>query len=81
MAAGNTVTGSLADSLDTIVASARSRREYDGVVPQLVDRVDLKQGDGLDWKATEQPDRRARTTRKRATSSNTMPEGAAIPDG
>lgn len=52
MAVGNTVTGSLADSLDTIVASGRSRREYDGVVPQLVDRVDLKDNTGEDWKET-----------------------------
>lgn len=52
MAAGNTLTGSIADSLDTIVASARSRREFDGVVPQLVDRVDLDPNSGLDWKET-----------------------------
>lgn len=50
MAVGNTTTGSLADSLDTIVASARSRREYDAVVPQLVDRVDLTEGTGTAWK-------------------------------
>ena len=52
MAVGNTLTGTLADSLDTIVASARSRREFDGVVPQLVDRVDLDANSGLDWKET-----------------------------
>src|SRR3990167_963604 len=52
MAVGNTLTGPLADSLDTIVASARSRREFDGVVPQLVDRVDLDANSGLDWKET-----------------------------
>jgi hypothetical protein len=50
MAVGNTTTGSLADSLDTVVASARSTREYAGVVPQLVDRQDLAQGTGTDWK-------------------------------
>lgn len=50
MATGNTISTSLADSLDTVVASARSTREYDGVVPQLVDRVDLGKGTGLDWK-------------------------------
>ena len=50
MPVGNTLTGSLSDSLDTIVASARSRREYDGVVPQLVDRVDLTPNTGLSWK-------------------------------
>ena len=52
MAVGDTTTGSLADSLDTIVASASSRREYDGVVPQLVDRVDLDKNTGLSWKET-----------------------------
>ena len=50
MATGNTTTGSLADSLDTIVAAARSTREYAAVVPQLVDRVDLTDNTGLDWK-------------------------------
>src|SRR3990167_4131651 len=52
MAVGNTTTGTLDASLDVVVASARSRREYDGVVPQLVDRVDLASGSGLDWKET-----------------------------
>jgi len=50
MAVGTTITGSLADSLDAIVASARSRREYDGVVPQLVERQTLDQNTGLSWK-------------------------------
>jgi hypothetical protein len=50
MAAGNTTTGSLADSLDTVVASARIVREYEGVMPQLVEKQTLKTGTGLDWK-------------------------------
>jgi hypothetical protein len=50
MATGKTITGSLADSLDTIVASARIVREFEGVMPQLVDKVTLAQGTGLDWK-------------------------------
>lgn len=50
MAVGNTLTTVLKDSLDVVVASARSRREYDGVVPQLVDRVDLPEGTGTGWK-------------------------------
>lgn len=50
MPIGNTTTGSLADSLDVIVASARATREYAAVVPQLVDRVDLSPSTGLDWK-------------------------------
>lgn len=50
MPSGNTTTGVLAASLDSIVASARSRREYEGVIPQLVDRVDLKQNSGISYK-------------------------------
>jgi hypothetical protein len=50
MATGNTTTGVLDASLDTIVASARSRREYEGVVPQLVDKVTLDANTGLSWK-------------------------------
>ena len=50
MAAGNTTTGALADSLDTIAAAARSRRQFDGVVPQLVDRVELDANTGTSWR-------------------------------
>jgi len=50
MATGRTITGSLADSLDTIVMSARNTREYKGVMQQLVDRVTLPKNQGLDWK-------------------------------
>ena len=50
MAAGNTTTGALADSLDTIAAAARSRRQFDGVMPQLVDRVELDANTGTSWK-------------------------------
>jgi|SRR3990167_3598021 len=50
MAVGTTTTGSLADSLDDIVASARSRREYDGVVTQLVDKKTLDPNTGTSWK-------------------------------
>ena len=50
MAAGNTTTGSLADSIDVIQASARSRRQYDGVMPQLVDRVELDANTGTTWR-------------------------------
>ena len=37
MAAGDTTTQSLADSLPTVIASARQIREQEGVVPNLVD--------------------------------------------
>jgi len=50
MAAGNSTTGSLADSLDTIQAAARSRRQFDGVMPQLVDRVELDANTGTSWR-------------------------------
>ena len=50
MAVGDTTTGQLADSLDTVVASARSTREFGGVVPQLVDTTTLDIGTGTSWK-------------------------------
>ena len=50
MASGNTTTGSFSDSLDIVAAAARSRREYDAVFPQLVDRVDLEAGSGTAWR-------------------------------
>ena len=49
MAVGNTTTGSLADSLPTMIASARIIREFEGVMPQLVDKVTLGAGTGLTW--------------------------------
>ena len=50
MAVGNTTTTSLADSIDTIQASARSRRQYDGVMSQLVERVELDANTGTTWR-------------------------------
>jgi hypothetical protein len=49
MAVGNTTTGSLADSLPTMIASARIVREQEGVMPQLVEKQTLPEGTGLDW--------------------------------
>jgi len=49
MASGNTTTGSLADSLPTVISSARIVREYEGVMPQLVDKQTLGEGIGLSW--------------------------------
>ena len=49
MAAGNTTTGSLADSLPTMIMSARQVREFEGVVPQLVDKQTLPEGQGNVW--------------------------------
>lgn len=49
MAAGQTTTASLADSLETVIDAARIVREYEGVMPRLVDRQRLAEGTGLDW--------------------------------
>jgi len=49
MAIGNTTTGALADSLPTLIASARQVREFEGVMAQLVDKVTLPEGTGLSW--------------------------------
>ncbi len=46
---GYTTTAALADSLPTYVMSARVIREYEGVMPQLVDKVTLGEGVGLSW--------------------------------
>ena len=39
----------LADSLPTVIQSARVVKPYAGVMPRLVDRRDLGTGEGLDW--------------------------------
>lgn len=49
MATGWTTTGSLGDSLDDIRSSARITREYEGVMPQLVEKQTLGEGIGLTW--------------------------------
>jgi len=49
MVTGNTTTGALADSLPTLIASARTTREFEGLMPQLVDKVTLAEGTGLSW--------------------------------
>jgi hypothetical protein len=46
---GWTTTGSLGDSLDDIRVSARNIREYEGKMPQLVDKQTLGEGIGLSW--------------------------------
>ena len=49
MAAGNTITDSLADSIPTMIASARIVREFAGVMPNLVDRQRLDENTGTTW--------------------------------
>jgi len=46
---GSTTTAALADSLDDVRSSARSVREYEGVMPQLVSKETLGEGIGLSW--------------------------------
>jgi hypothetical protein len=50
MAVGRTTTTSLSESQDTIAASARSRRQYDAVIPQLVDVIELDANTGTSWR-------------------------------
>lgn len=49
MATGITHVSNLADSLPTIIDSARIVREYEGVMVRLSDRVNLGDGRGLTW--------------------------------
>ena len=49
MATGETLSGTLADSLPSIIADARIIREYDGVWQRTTDKRTLKKGTGLNW--------------------------------
>lgn len=49
MASGDTTTGSLTDSLDSVRSAARIVREQEGGVQQLVRRETLGEGIGLSW--------------------------------
>ena len=49
MAVGETTTGSLADSLPTMIADARIVREFEGVWQRTTDAKRLKEGSGLTW--------------------------------
>lgn len=49
MPSGTTTTSAIADSLPSMRQSARTVREYEGVMPQLVDKKTLGEGIGLDW--------------------------------
>ena len=46
---GWTTTSALSDSLDDIRSSARTVREYEGVVSNLVTKETLGEGIGLSW--------------------------------
>ena len=47
--AANTTTGSLADSLETVIDGARLVREYEGVVMRTTDKQTLPENTGLSW--------------------------------
>ena len=49
MPIGETISGSLADSLPSMIADARIIREYDGVWQRTTDVRKLKEGTGLNW--------------------------------
>ena len=49
MPSGRTFTDALADSLPTVISAARIVNEYEGVMPQLVDRQTLGEGIGNNW--------------------------------
>ena len=49
MATGTTRAGNLADSLPTVIQSARLFEEYEFIVPKTVDRTDLPRGQGNTW--------------------------------
>lgn len=49
MASGNTTTGVLADSLPTVIDSARIVREFEGVMVRLSERHNLAEGQGTKW--------------------------------
>jgi len=49
MASGSTTTTALADSLPTLIMSAQIVREYEGVMPNLVEKQTLGEGVGLYW--------------------------------
>jgi hypothetical protein len=53
MAVGNTTTGSLADSLQLIIDSARLVREFEGVFMRTTETHTLEENTGLSWEEIE----------------------------
>jgi hypothetical protein len=68
MASGDTLTTSLADSIPTMIAAARIVREYEGVMPQLVDKQTLAKGSGTVWNEVSM----AQLTAQAVTESTTL---------
>lgn len=67
MPSGYTTTDALADSLDTVLASARAIREFGFPMPGLVDRQVLTPGTGLSWREISL----SRLTAQRVASEST----------
>lgn len=76
MASGWTTTGSLDDSLDDVRSSARIVREYEGVMPQLVEKQTLGEGIGLSWKEISY----AQLTAQAITETTTLDNPQQIAD-
>lgn len=68
MASGDSLTTSLADSIPTMIAAARIVREYEGVMPQLVDKETLAKGSGTVWNEVTM----AQLTAQAVTESTTL---------
>lgn len=66
MAEGITQTGSLGVALNVMVARARSKREQEGTITQLVDKDTLTEGTGLTW---------------REPAFNRLPDAATVSEG
>jgi hypothetical protein len=70
LAVGNTTTDALSDSLDVVVASARIVREFEGAMPNLVEKVSLDEGTGLSWKEVSFRKMQAQNVSEMQTLSN-----------
>jgi len=70
MASGNTTTGSLADSLPTVISAARIVREEEGVMSQLVDKQTLGVGIGLTWNEVKYEQLTAQAVTENTTLNN-----------
>jgi len=73
---GNTYTDSLADSLPTVLMSARIVRENEGVMPQLVEKQTLGEGIGLTWNEVSY----AQLTAQAVTESTTLDNPQQLSD-
>ena len=75
MAVGETHTGSLSDSLPSIIADARIVREYEGTWKRTCDTRTLKEGTGLSWQEVSLAQLAAQNITE--TTTNTNPQQVA----